>query len=144
LRASLVAAGVPEADPEAREALRLETGMPVFGIDYGSDNLPQETGLEDSISYTKGCYLGQEVVARLHYRGQVARRLARLQSMAGEAPSPGTVLFLEGRPAGTVTSTARSPTAGSVLVLAMLQRRALEPGTQLQIEGGGSVVRVVD
>lgn len=143
LRRALLDGAVTEVGQEALEVLRLEEGMPCFGIDYGPENLPQETGLEDSISYTKGCYLGQEVVARLHYRGQVARRLARLRGTASELPEPGATLRYDGRPAGAVTSAARSPRDGTVLLFAMLQRRALATGTRLDLESGDTM-RVID
>jgi folate-binding protein YgfZ len=141
LRRWLVERETLEVGPEAREALRLESGSPIFGIDYGPDNLPQESGLTDAVSYTKGCYLGQEVVARLHYRGQVARRLARLHGPDSEPPAPGTAVLLEGREAGVVTSVARSPSDGSTRMWAMLKRRALEVGTRLEV--GGRMVEVV-
>jgi len=138
----LATAGLLEVDDDAIEVLRVEEGVPRFGIDFGPENLPQETGLDDAVSYTKGCYLGQEVVARLHYRGQVARRLGRLRSSADEPPTIGTRLFLDEREAGTVTSAVESPIGDGVSVLAMLQRRATEVGMELQLEGGG-VLRVV-
>lgn len=126
-----------EVDDETIEVLRVEEGMPRFGTDYGSDNLPQETGLDDAVSYTKGCFLGQEVVARLHYRGQVARRISRLEVATDKPPVVGTVVLMENRDAGWVTSAVQSPVSGQILALAMLQRRATEPGTKLFLERGG-------
>lgn len=138
----LTTAALQEVDDEATEVLRVEEGAPRFGIDFGLENLPQETGLDDAVSYTKGCYLGQEVVARLHYRGQVARQLCRLRSAHGDSPIIGSRLLLDDREAGTVTSAVQSPLDDGVSVLAMLQRRATEVGTQLQLDGG-RVLRVV-
>jgi folate-binding protein YgfZ len=135
LRRELVDRDVREIGPQVLEAVRLAAGSPVFGIDYGSENLPQETGLDDAVSYTKGCYLGQEVVARLHYRGQVARRLARLRGADLEPPPPGTAVLLDGREVGSVTSAAASPDDGSTRMWAMLQRRALAVGTRVQVDG---------
>ena len=80
--------GVRQAGFEALEALRVEKGLPRFGLDYGPENFPQETGLEDAVSYTKGCYLGQEVVARIHYRGGVQKMLRGLVFEARRRRSP--------------------------------------------------------
>ena len=73
---------------EALEILRVEAGIPRFGQDFGPDNFPQETGIEEAVSFTKGCYLGQEVVARIHYRGGVQKGLRGLV-FDGEAPAAG-------------------------------------------------------
>jgi folate-binding protein YgfZ len=122
---------------QALNRFRIEAGIPWFGWDFGEDNLPQETGEDEAVSYTKGCYLGQEVVARLHYRGQVSKLLCGLTIDADEVPGPGTALALDERQAGRVTSATRSPRMGSVVGIAMLQRRAAEVGTRLDVEGGG-------
>ncbi len=148
---------LPDVRPVGEDALlvvRLEHGVPRFGADFTEDNLPQETGREDAVSYTKGCYLGQEVVARLHYRGQASRQLGSVVFEPGATEggaagdpsgvvlvpvvSPGATLLLGGRPAGTVTSVAHSPALGRRLGLAMLQRRALAVGTRLELTGGGT------
>lgn len=121
----------------ALEIARIERGVPRFGPDFGPDHFPQETGLDEAVSYTKGCYLGQEVVARIHYRGQVNRALVGLL-YEGEAPPPGAVLLHEGREAGRAGSAVRSAALGAVVGLAVLHRRAAEPGTVLALEGGGT------
>jgi folate-binding protein YgfZ len=125
---------------EAAEAVRIEAGVPRFGADFDADNFPQETGLgEEAVSYEKGCYLGQEVVARIHYRGGVNRGLRglRLTPPEGAEPAPGAQLFHDGRPAGRLGSAVRSPAAGGWIGLSVLHQRAGEPGTVLEIEGGG-------
>lgn len=124
----------------AFEAYRIEVGMSCFGLDFGPENLPQETGIDDAVSYTKGCYLGQEVVARLHYRGQVSRQLRRLEILG---PFPGSVpadLVFEGRPAGTITSAAQIPGREHGAGIGLIQRRAFEPGRELEISTGGTAV----
>lgn len=126
--------------PDALETVRVEAGIPRYGIDFGEDHFPQETGVEEAVSYTKGCYLGQEVVARIHYRGKVNRILRGLRFEAGEPPAVGTPLLLDGRPVGTVGSAVASPRAGGLIGLAILHRRGAEPGTRLDLEGGGAVV----
>ncbi|MGH9362494.1 MAG: YgfZ/GcvT domain-containing protein, partial [Thermoanaerobaculia bacterium] len=79
LTADLTARGAVPASFADLEAVRVEAGIPRFGADFGPDHFPQETGIEEAVSYTKGCYLGQEVVARIHYRGGVQRQLVGLE-----------------------------------------------------------------
>jgi aminomethyltransferase len=121
----------------AWETVRVENGALLFGRDFGPDNLPQETGLEEAVSYTKGCYIGQEVVARLHYRGQ-PQRGPRGLAIAGETmPERGAEIRFEGRAAGRLTSVVRSPARGGPFGLALLHRRAAEAGSVVEIEGAG-------
>ena len=117
-------------DRAALEILRIEAGRPRFGIDMSSDNFPQETGLADeTVSYTKGCYLGQEIVARIHYRGAVNRRLVGVRFVADGLSRTedlsGRDLTLDGRGVGTVTSFAWSPDHGPI-GLAICHKRAVE------------------
>jgi tRNA-modifying protein YgfZ len=121
--------GVLPVGEEALEALRVEAGIPRFGVDFGPDNFPKETGLDEAVSYTKGCYLGQEVVARIHYRGGVQKMMRRLEIEGN--PQPGAKLLFEGREAGTATTVVRT------LGLGIVHKRAAEPGTRLDVEGGG-------
>jgi folate-binding Fe-S cluster repair protein YgfZ len=94
------------------------------------------------VSYTKGCYLGQEVVARIHYRGGVQKTLRGLVFEEGSAPRPGTPLLFEGREAGTATTVVDSIALSRPVGLAILHRRAAEPGTRLDLpEGGTAEVR---
>jgi folate-binding protein YgfZ len=136
LRERLTEAGARPVDAEALDVLRTEEGIPSFGQDFGPDNFPQETGIEDAVSYTKGCYLGQEIVARIHYRGGVQKTLCGLW-IEGEV-APGAALLHEGRPAGAATTVVRSPAQGRTLGLGILHKRASEPGTRLEVEGGGA------
>jgi folate-binding protein YgfZ len=132
----LEAPAVRPVSPEALEALRAEAGIPRFGQDFGPENFPQETGAEEAVSYTKGCYLGQEVVARIHYRGGVQKVLRRLV-FEGPPPASGTPLLHDGREAGAATTVVASPAHGRPIGLAILHRRAAEPGTRLEVQGGG-------
>lgn len=134
-------AGAVAAGYDALDVVRVEQGLPLWGIDYDAENLPQETGLEDAVSYTKGCYLGQEVVARIHYRGQVNRVPRGV--LPSRAVAVGAQLEHDGRAAGRLTSLVDSPRLGRRLGLALLHRRAAEPGTRLAVEGGGEA-EVVD
>jgi folate-binding protein YgfZ len=131
--------GVVPIGVEALEVLRTETGIARFGRDFGPENFPQETGAEDeSVSYTKGCYLGQEVVARIHYRGGVQKTLRGLDFGAGPAPAPGTALLYDGRESGKATTVVDSVILGRPIGLAILHRRAAEPGARLELLGGGT------
>ncbi len=120
------------AGPEAWDIWRVERGIPVYGRDFGLDNLPQETGLtERTVSFDKGCYTGQEVVARIHYRGHVNQRLMGLESAGDQPLPPALELFREGRAMGRITSPVRSPRLGSI-ALGMI-RREVDPGAILAV-----------
>jgi len=123
---------------EQLEIARIERGFARFGVDFGDSHFPQETGAEaEAVSYTKGCYLGQEIVARIHYRGQAQHALRGLQFEA--LPEAGVaVLDQEGRAVGRATSVADSPNCGPI-GLAVLHRRAFEPDRVLTVESGGAV-----
>ena len=133
-RAMLAAAGLPEAPAEALEVLRVEAGAGRFGQDFTEANLVQEAGLEDvAVSFEKGCYLGQETVARVRYRGHVNRRLRGLR--LGAPADEGATVALSGEEVGRVTSAALSPDLGPI-ALAMV-RRAAEPDAEVVVEGSG-------
>lgn len=134
----LTAEGARPVGLEALEILRAEAGIPRFGQDFGPDNFPQETGIEEAVSYTKGCYLGQEVVARIHYRGGVQNVLRRLV-FEGAGPAPGAALLHDGREAGRATTVVRSFALGKTVGLGILHRRA-EPETRVEVEGGGTAL----
>jgi folate-binding protein YgfZ len=128
----------------AVDIVRLEAGIARFGRDYDSENLPQETGLEEAVSFDKGCYLGQEVVARLHFRGQASRLMRGVVLDTDQLPATGVALLADDREAGRLTSVGRSPQLDRVIGLSILQRRASEPGTRLVIEGTGEEGEVVE
>lgn len=115
----LAAAGSTELPDESAEVLRVEAGRPVFGVDMDSTNLPDEVGMDDAISTTKGCYVGQEVVARLRTYGRVNRRLVSFRFPEGPLPA-GDVLRRPGEEipsrteAGRVTSSVVSPRLGPI------------------------------
>jgi len=138
LAAAFAARGAVTASFDALEAVRVEAGIPRFGADFGPDNFPQETGIDEAVSYTKGCYLGQEVVARIHYRGGVQRQLVGLDFGGDAPPARGAALRHDGRAAGAVGSALVSPALGRPIGLAIVHKRAAEPGTALEVEAGGS------
>ena len=136
-----VRAGVEPVGEEAAECLRVESGRPRLGVDFGSDTIPQEAGLnERGVSFTKGCYVGQETVARLHYKGKPNRHLRGLR-LSGEV-ARGDELRLDERVVGTVGSVARSPVHGAI-ALALVRREA-EPGATLTVGQAGATAEVVE
>ena len=123
-----------------REARRIEASRPRFGIDMDESHLPLEAGLEEAISFQKGCYIGQEYVVRLAHRGHVNRKLAGLTLGGNEPPAPGTPVLRGVEEAGAVTSSAFSPALGGALALAYLKRAYLEPGTEVTVGGATATV----
>ena len=122
---------------EALESLRIEAGVGRWGKDYGPENLPQETGaLSEAVDFEKGCYLGQEIVSRLHYLGNPRRLLQPLCVEGVEEVNEGAVLVSEGARVGALTSVARSRADSSWLALAVVDRKALEGRARLELEDG--------
>jgi folate-binding protein YgfZ len=117
---------------EVFTAARIEAGFPLFGVDFDGDNLPQEIGRDrQAISFTKGCYLGQETVARIDALGHVNQRLVVVRFSSDSQPKRGVELTHNGTNVGTVTSAAWSPKLGAQLGLAMVRRGANAVGTRL-------------
>lgn len=138
LKSRLRSAGVAEGAPETWEIARVESGRPMWGVDMDDSTLPQEANFDElgAISYTKGCYIGQETVARVHFRGHVNRFLRRLRFVTRPAPPRGAELIDEtGKVIGDVRSSALSPRYGGV-ALGMV-RREVQPGTTLQAKWDG-------
>jgi glycine cleavage system aminomethyltransferase T len=124
---------------DAFEWARIEAGIPRFGADMDETTLAPEAAIEArAISYSKGCYIGQEVIARVRTYGQVAKALRGLRMMDPTAPLPtrGDKLFRAGREVGHVTSAIRSPRVGGVIALGYVRRECNTPGTELQIRCG--------
>lgn len=138
VRAALEAAGAQPVSEAAAEVLRVESGRPRWGLELNDSVIPQEAGLNDrAVSFTKGCYVGQETVARLYYRGKPNRHLRGLRLAA--PVTPGTAVTLDDRAIGTVGSAVVSPRLGPV-ALAILRREA-EPGAT--VDAGGVAAEVV-
>ena len=139
VRAALLAAGAVPADEAAAEIRRVETGRPRFGIDMDESVIPQEAGLnERAVSFTKGCYVGQETVARLYYRGKPNRHLRGLR-LDGPAET-GDAIVLGEREVGRLGSVVESPSLGWI-ALALVRREA-EPGAT--VTAGDRTATVVD
>ena len=136
-----VALGAEAIAEEAAECLRIEAGRPRFGVDFDSDTIPEEAGLNDrAVSFTKGCYVGQETVARLHYKGKPNRHLRGL--VLSEPVPSGTELRLGERVVGRVGSVATSPVHGPI-GLALVRREAA-PGDRLEVAESGATAAVVE
>lgn len=138
-------AGAVRVNREAAEIARIERGIPRFGIDMTGENLVPETGLENrAISYSKGCYIGQEVIARIRTYGQVAKalRLLRLEG-EGTLPKSGQKLEAEGREVGAVTSACDSPLHRARVALAYVRKEANALGTRLSLKETGERAEVI-
>lgn len=128
-------------DDEAFEERRIEAGTPLYGIDMGEDRLPIEAGVTDAVSFTKGCYLGQEVIARATNLGHINRKLVGLWIDGEALPDRGAKLSATTRPeAGFITSTVRSRRFGRTIALGYVHRTLWDPGTRLALEDGRGVV----
>jgi len=141
LREVLGAGGAVEIGPEVAEVVRIEAGTPRFGAEMSTETMPAEAGIvEQAISFTKGCYIGQEPVARLHYKGRPNRHLRGLELTAPAAP--GASLRLGEKEVGRIGSACISPARGPI-ALAIVRREA-EPGAELAVGEDGVTARVVD
>ena len=143
LKAVCVVHGGGPIGYEALRALRLESGIPWFGYDFDDQVIPHEANLENShISYSKGCYTGQEIVERVRSRGHVNRKRVGLEFSGSELPPAGTKLAYQGKEAGNVTGAAFSPALGHPIGMGYLRREANAIGTELEWPGG--TARVID
>jgi folate-binding protein YgfZ len=143
LSQSLLAAGATPADPQSHDWLRILEGTPLYGTDIRNSEkareLPQETAQTRALHFSKGCYLGQEIVERIRSRGNVHRTFAAFR-LEGPLPNPGALLEADGKQIGELTSTAAIPLPseqGTIqLALGYIRREALDRGALLQYPGG--------
>jgi folate-binding protein YgfZ len=147
LAAALREAGSSDVDPEVVEASRIEAGRPVFGRDMTEDTIPLEAGIESrAISFTKGCYVGQEIIIRVVHRGhgRVARRLVGLRfDPSAAVPAAGSRIHAGDRDIGAVTSAVRSVALSRPIAMGYVQRDFIDPGTEVSVVSGESVVPAV-
>jgi folate-binding protein YgfZ len=137
---ALLAAGAVEVSAAAAEIVRVEAGRPRFGAEMGTETMPAEAGIvEQAVSFTKGCYIGQETVARLHYKGKPNRHLRGLRLSA--PAQPGEPLRLGDKEVGRLGSATVSPAHGPI-GLAILRREA-EPGDTVAVGEDGVTAEVV-
>ena len=135
LQAQLAAAGVPQAQPQDVRTVRIENGRPRYGEEITERYLVQETGQLHAVHFTKGCYLGQEIVERVRSRAQIHRGLRRLEIDTNQPPAAGVKLKSGESDAGEISSAAFSPAKGKTVALAYIRTQFAEPGTQLTLDG---------
>ncbi|MEM8946382.1 MAG: glycine cleavage T C-terminal barrel domain-containing protein [Planctomycetota bacterium] len=139
--ATLVEHGLTECDTGVAEVLRIEARQPVFDVDFDGSNLPQEVDRDAiAINFNKGCYLGQETIARIDALGHVNKKVVALQFAGDSVPAIGTELTVDSNAVGMVTSSCWSPKHCAPLAMAMVRRGANEHGTQLQSDFGLATV----
>lgn len=141
LRDTFIKAGATPVGDDMVETLRLEAGIARYGIDMDETSVVTETNLDDAVSFTKGCYIGQEIIARIKYRGHVAKKLAGL-IFEGEASleSGGKIFSSDDKEIGRVTSFAFSPRLNRTVALAYVKYDYLAPGTSVSVESSGTKV----
>jgi aminomethyltransferase len=128
--------GMLPCGTRALETLRIEAGIPRYGQELGEDTIPNEAGLWNALSFSKGCYVGQEIVERARSRGHVNWKLMGIVAESEPPPPAGAKLVQDGREVGDVTSSCISPTLGKTIALAYLRREVAEPGTKLELPSG--------
>ena len=130
----MVHAGAEEIHAEALEALRIACGIPKFGVDIRQKDLPQETGQERALNFSKGCYIGQEIVERIRSRGAVHRMLTGFE-VSGDRPSVGLRIQDEGKDVAEITSVAGVPSDSGerILALGYGRREVMVPGREFVV-----------
>jgi folate-binding protein YgfZ len=136
--AGLVAQGAIETDLDSLEVVRIEAGRPRFLVDMDEHTIPLEAGLErTAISFSKGCYVGQEVIVRVTHRGggRVAKKLVGFRLEGGDVPQHGDLVSASDRQIGRITSATWSPALSSAIALGYVHRDFIDPGTSVVIGG---------
>ena len=123
---------------EALNILRIEAGIPAYGVDIDESNMMLETGLSDAVSFTKGCYTGQEAVAMATYRGHVSKRLSGLVMLEDEVPAPGDIISKDGKVIGHITSAIKSDNLGEIIALAYVKYGYFDQGNIVEVKSEDS------
>ncbi|HKO36327.1 MAG TPA: glycine cleavage T C-terminal barrel domain-containing protein [Pyrinomonadaceae bacterium] len=131
---ALTAAGAAPISNATFETLRIEAGVPFYGIDMDENNVVTETNLDDAVSFTKGCYLGQEIIVRIKHRGHVAKKLSGvvLDDLT-PVPRNSKIISSEGKEIGRVTSSVFSPPLDRAIALGYLKYDYLAAGTEVKV-----------
>lgn len=132
----VIDAGATPAGETALERLRIEAGVPRYGVDVDDGVVPLEGGLADTVDFAKGCFIGQEVLAKMNNLGRPRRYLVGMLVEGEAVPAPGTELFADGKTVGLVKSGTRSPAVGRTICLASVRRDSETAGTVLADEDG--------
>ncbi len=136
---SLVDAGGTPVSERVEEILRLEAGIARYGVDMDETNVVTETNLDDAVSFTKGCYLGQEIIIRIKHRGHVAKKLTGLRFETDRKIEPGAVIkSSDEKEIGRVTSSTFSPRLGTIVGLGYVRYEHLTPGTRVRVAEVGA------
>ena len=141
LRDALERAGAKPAGDAALDLVRIAAGIPRYGVDIRERDLPQETEQERALNFSKGCYVGQEIVERIRSRGQVRRKFTGL-NVDGPLPAPRSKIQVDGKDVGEVTSSASLPLKGGEhgVALGYIRREAATPGKKVEVGGGAATV----
>ena len=137
LKEALLGSGARLIAPATFETLRIEAGVPSFGRDMDETNVVSETNLDDSISFTKGCYVGQEIIARIKYRGHVAKKLSGLVLEGDVDLGSHNLVKRDDKEIGRITSFNYSPTLERTIALGYVRFEHTSPGTKLVVTGDG-------
>jgi folate-binding protein YgfZ len=133
--------GVVNVSERVEEILRIEAGIARYGRDMDETNVVTETNLDDAVSFTKGCYLGQEIIIRIKHRGHVAKKLTGIRFETNQAIEPGSVIrSTDQKEIGRVTSTTFSPRLTTSVGLGYVRYEQLTPGTEVMVEGSPAVI----
>jgi folate-binding protein YgfZ len=134
---ALQQAGAQPVGYDALEILRIEAGLPRYGVDMDDTNVVTETNLDDAVSYTKGCYIGQEIIARIKYRGHVAKKLSGVVFDAAASINAGALVnSTDGKEIGRITSVTYSPKLNCTVALAYLKYDYLAAETVVKLVTG--------
>jgi folate-binding protein YgfZ len=138
----LVAAGATPVSAEVEEILRIEAGIARYGVDMDETNVVTETNLDDAVSYTKGCYLGQEIIVRIKHRGHVAKKLTGLRFETDQTIEAGAVITSsDDKAIGRVTSATFSPRLQTTIALGYVRHEQLTPETPIIVNGVAGTVQ---
>jgi folate-binding protein YgfZ len=119
---------------QAAEWIRIEGGEPRYGHDVTDATIPQEANLDNAISFEKGCYLGQETIARLHFRGHVNKHLRGFTLEDGQIPDIGSVIMIQGEEKGKITSACLSPKYKRPICIGYIRREFAEAGQKIMVQ----------
>lgn len=144
LRNALTNSGARAVSEATFETLRIEAGIPRYGIDMDETNVVTETNLDDSVSFTKGCYVGQEIIVRIKHRGHVAKKLTGIVLRDSKtAPREAKISSVDGREIGRITSSTFSPKLNRAIALGYVKYDHLDPGTAVNVTSAESETRGV-
>ncbi|HEX7231338.1 MAG TPA: aminomethyltransferase family protein [Candidatus Binatia bacterium] len=126
---------------EAQNVVRVENGTPRYGLDFNENNLLLEVGIDDAVSFTKGCYLGQEIVERIRSRGHVNKKLCGLLIDGSSPAAAGDPIYADGKVVGTITSSVLSFRLDRPVALGYLGKEHWDPGTTVSVQHNQSTIR---